>query len=43
MDWFERDFDHPAYFDIYQDKEEDAAGEGGSGSPARPGQGQPGP
>ena len=28
MDWFERDFDHPAYFDIYQDKEEDAAGEG---------------
>lgn len=28
MDWFERDFDHPAYFDIYRDKEADAAQEG---------------
>jgi SAM-dependent methyltransferase len=28
MDWFERDFDHPVYFDIYQDKEAEAAVEG---------------
>ena len=28
MDWFERDFDHPAYFEIYQDKEGEAATEG---------------
>lgn len=28
MDWFERDFDHPAYFDIYRDKESEAATEG---------------
>jgi SAM-dependent methyltransferase len=28
MDWFARDFDHPAYFEIYQDKEEDAGTEG---------------
>lgn len=28
MDWFERDFDLPAYFDIYQDKEAEAATEG---------------
>jgi len=28
MDWFERDFDHPAYFEIYQDKAEDAGTEG---------------
>ena len=28
MDWFERDFDHPAYFEIYQDKEAEAGTEG---------------
>ena len=28
MDWFEHDFDHPAYFAIYQDKEAEAAAEG---------------
>jgi SAM-dependent methyltransferase len=28
MDWFERDFDLPVYFEIYQDKAEDAALEG---------------
>lgn len=28
MDWFAWDFDHPAYFDIYADKAEDAALEG---------------
>lgn len=28
MDWFVRDFDHPAYFDIYADKAADAAVEG---------------
>jgi SAM-dependent methyltransferase len=28
MDWFVRDFDHPAYFKIYADKLEDAAREG---------------
>lgn len=28
MDWFTRDFDHPAYFDIYQEKESEAATEG---------------
>ena len=28
MDWFVRDFDHPAYFTIYADKAEDAAQEG---------------
>ena len=28
MDWFIRDFDHPAYFDIYADKALDAATEG---------------
>jgi SAM-dependent methyltransferase len=28
MDWFVRDFDHPAYFGIYQDKEAEAATEG---------------
>jgi SAM-dependent methyltransferase len=28
MDWFERDFDLPAYFEIYQDKEAEAALEG---------------
>jgi SAM-dependent methyltransferase len=28
MEWFARDFDHPAYFDIYQDKEAEAATEG---------------
>jgi SAM-dependent methyltransferase len=28
MDWFIRDFDHPAYFTIYADKAKDAAQEG---------------
>nr|WP_320131561.1 methyltransferase domain-containing protein [uncultured Holophaga sp.] len=28
MDWFIRDFDHPFYFDIYQDKESEAGKEG---------------
>ena len=28
MDWFERDFDLPAYFEIYQDKEAEAGIEG---------------
>lgn len=28
MDWFAWDFDHPAYFDIYADKAEDAGREG---------------
>ena len=28
MDWFIRDFDHPAYFTIYADKAADAAVEG---------------
>ena len=28
MDWFARDFDHPAYFEIYADKALDAAEEG---------------
>ena len=28
MDWFARDFDHPAYFEIYQEKEAEAALEG---------------
>jgi len=28
MHWFERDFDDPAYFEIYQDKEAEAAVEG---------------
>ena len=28
MDWFARDFDDPAYFEIYRDKEEDANREG---------------
>lgn len=28
MDWFARDFDHPVYFDIYRDKEAEAAEEG---------------
>jgi SAM-dependent methyltransferase len=28
MDWFERDFDLPAYFEIYRDKEAEAATEG---------------
>ena len=28
MDWFVRDFDHPAYFDIYADKAADAEVEG---------------
>jgi len=28
MDWFARDFDHGAYFDLYRDKERDAAIEG---------------
>jgi SAM-dependent methyltransferase len=28
MDWFERDFDLPAYFEIYEDKEAEAALEG---------------
>ncbi len=28
MDWFVRDFDHPAYFTIYADKAEEAAQEG---------------
>lgn len=28
MDWFVRDFDHPAYFAVYHDKEADAASEG---------------
>ncbi|MDE3245591.1 MAG: class I SAM-dependent methyltransferase [Acidobacteriota bacterium] len=28
MDWFAYDFDHPAYFDHYRDKEADAAEEG---------------
>ena len=28
MDWFIRDFDHPAYFTIYADKAQDAAREG---------------
>ena len=28
MDWFARDFDHPAYFDIYKEKEAEATLEG---------------
>lgn len=28
MEWFERDFDHPAYFEIYEDKEAEADLEG---------------
>jgi len=28
MEWFVRDFDHPLYFEIYRDKEQDAAEEG---------------
>lgn len=28
MEWFERDFDHPLYFEIYSDKAEDASTEG---------------
>jgi SAM-dependent methyltransferase len=28
MDWFVRDFDHPAYFEIYASKEKEAAQEG---------------
>jgi len=28
MEWFARDFDHPLYFEIYRDKELDAAAEG---------------
>jgi SAM-dependent methyltransferase len=28
MDWFIKDFDHPAYFTIYEDKAQDAAQEG---------------
>jgi len=28
MDWFRRDFDHPAYFEIYRDKEAEARIEG---------------
>jgi len=28
MEWFARDFDHPLYFDIYRDKDLDAASEG---------------
>jgi SAM-dependent methyltransferase len=28
MDWFERDFDHPLYFEIYRDKEAEAGAEG---------------
>ena len=28
MDWFDRDFDHPLYFEIYRSKERDAAEEG---------------
>ena len=28
MEWFKRDFDHPVYFEIYQDKENEAATEG---------------
>lgn len=28
MDWFAKDFDHPAYFAVYHDKEADAAEEG---------------
>ena len=28
MEWFARDFDHPLYFEIYQDKEQEAAREG---------------
>ena len=28
MEWFTRDFDHPAYFDIYREKESEAATEG---------------
>jgi len=28
MEWFVRDFDHPAYFEIYQDKEAEAEREG---------------
>jgi SAM-dependent methyltransferase len=28
MDWFLRDFDHPAYFEIYANKEKEAAQEG---------------
>jgi hypothetical protein len=28
MEWFERDFDHPAYFEIYREKEAEAAVEG---------------
>lgn len=28
MDWFQRDFDHPFYFDIYEDKDLDADQEG---------------
>jgi SAM-dependent methyltransferase len=28
MEWFQRDFDHPAYFEIYREKAEEAAVEG---------------
>jgi SAM-dependent methyltransferase len=28
MEWFQRDFDHPVYFEIYQDKEAEAGLEG---------------
>jgi SAM-dependent methyltransferase len=28
MEWFARDFDHPLYFEIYSDKEQEAAEEG---------------
>jgi SAM-dependent methyltransferase len=28
MDWFSRDFDHPLYFEIYRDKEQEALEEG---------------
>ena len=28
MHWFERDFDHPSYFEIYEDKAREAAQEG---------------
>jgi len=28
MEWFARDFDHPLYFEIYRDKEQDALREG---------------
>jgi len=41
MDWFERDFDLPAYFEIYEDKEAEAASRARAGRPAAVGPGGP--